>query len=132
MRCLVRRLSPTSCVRHPRLGCHDPCALCAGAAALDKKSKMIFDAKQLAKLGAKPIKAQKMAAAVGKGGRCWRSIQGVCFRWHVERQTVRHGGGLMRGWPGCVTAWPADGYHKACRHEAVAHREGGPGDRGGH
>jgi hypothetical protein len=41
--------------------------MCAGAAALDKKSKKQFEAKELAKLGARPEKAPRMPASVGKG-----------------------------------------------------------------
>ena len=39
----------------------------AGAAALDKKAKKQFDATELAKLGARAEKAQRMPASVGKG-----------------------------------------------------------------
>lgn len=41
----------------------------AGAAALDKKAKKQFDATELAKLGARAERAQRMPASVGKGAK---------------------------------------------------------------
>jgi Domain of unknown function (DUF4602) len=53
---------------------HELCI--TGAAALDKKAKKQFDATELAKLGARAEKAQRMPASVGKGAQ--KRMNTVC------------------------------------------------------
>ena len=62
----------------------------AGAAALDKKAKKQFDATELAKLGARAEKAQRMPASVGKGAQ--KRMRTVRYRPELAPFTSRKQG----------------------------------------
>ena len=62
----------------------------AGAAALDKKAKKQFDATELAKLGARAEKAQRMPASVGKGAQ--KRMSTVCCQARACRVHISEAG----------------------------------------